>query len=368
MLLLNKLGINRTFGIITLVFLSFFPLFASDFRIELMGKFVVFILFTFALDLIWGYTGMLSLGHAVFFGLGGYMLALSYSFQNGIPDFMTRFNITEIPVLMKPLENIPVSFILGLVFPSLLAAIIGFFIFKSKVNGVYFSIITLVLAKLFEMLVVNLQAYTGGYNGLMGLPRFPIFGQPLGLTSYYYLVLTVTVIAYFFTRWLTNSHFGKVLKSIRENESRIRFFSYNPSSYKIFIFTVSGFLSGLAGMLYVPINGYFSPQDVGVNMSTLLIVWLAIGGRGTLMGGVFGVLTINWLSNFLSEQYPALWQLFIGIIIVVIVLFLPAGIYGSIENWWRNRFTTKKLKHDGDPIIKKYLFPKDGMKEVTGDE
>lgn len=338
-MLLRKLGINNTFGVLFLVILALFPLFASDFRIELMSKFVVFILFAIALDLIWGYTGMLSLGHAVFFGLGGYMLALSYTLQNGVPSFMTRFNVTDIPLLMKPLESIPVAFALGLLLPSLLAGLIGFFIFKSKVSGVYFSIITLALAKLFEMLVTNLSAYTGGYNGLGGLPRFPIFGEPLGLTTYYYLVLAITVGAYFFTRWLTNSHLGKVLKSIRENESRIRFFSYNPANYKIFIFTVSGFLSGLSGMLYVPINGFISPQDVGIGMSTMLVVWLAIGGRGRLMGAVFGVLIINWLSNFLSEQYPTLWQLFIGIIIVVIVLFLPAGIYGSLEDWWKARMT-----------------------------
>jgi len=343
-MLLRKLGFNGTFGVIFLAILGLFPLFASEFRVELMGKFIVFILFAIALDLIWGYTGMLSLGHAVFFGLGGYMLALSYSLQDGVPSFMTRFNITEIPLLMQPLTSIPVAFVLGLLLPALLAGLIGFFIFKSRVSGVYFSIITLALAKLFEMLVTNLSAYTGGYNGLGGLPRFPIFGEPLGLNTYYYLVLAITVLAYFFTRWLTNSHLGKVLKSVRENESRIRFFSYNPSNYKIFIFTVSGFLSGLAGMLYVPINGFISPQDVGIGMSTLLVVWLAIGGRGTLMGAVFGVLIINWLSNILSEQYPSIWQLFIGIIIVVIVLFLPAGIYGSLENWWKNRTPGKTEK------------------------
>ncbi|MED4601298.1 urea ABC transporter permease subunit UrtC [Paenibacillus validus] len=347
----NKFGLNHTFAALTLVFLVVFPLFASEFRVELMGKFIVFILFAFSLNLIWGYTGLLSLGHAVFFGLGGYMLALAYSLQKGIPSFMSRFNITEIPLVMKPLQSIPMALILGLALPAVLAALIGFFVFKSRVSGVYFSIITLALAKLFEMLVINLQAYTGGFNGLMGLPRFPINGEPLSLTSYYYVVLAVTVLAFFFTRWLAQSHFGKVIKSIREDESRIRFLSYNPANYKIFIFTVSGLLAGLAGMLYVPMNGFISPQDTGIAMSTGLVIWLAIGGRGTLMGPIVGVFVVNWLSNLLSEQYPTLWQLILGAVMVLIVLFLPNGIYGTLENWWNDRSLRKKSATVEEPLL-----------------
>ncbi|GAX90037.1 urea ABC transporter permease subunit UrtC [Effusibacillus lacus] len=338
----KRLGIEGSIGGLILVFLAAFPFLASDFRVELMGKFIVFIIFALALDLVWGYTGLLSLGHAVFFGLGGYMLALSYVLQQGVPTFMTRFGINEIPVFLKPLLSTPVAFLLGMLLPALLAAIIGFFIFRSSVSGVYFSIITLALAQLFELLVINLQAYTGGFNGLMGLPRFPVFGEPLELTTYYYLVLIVAVGVYLLTRWLTGSHFGKTVKAVRENENRIRFFSYNPASYKIFIFTISGFLSGLAGMLYVPINGFISPQDIGIGMSTLLVVWLAIGGRGTLMGAVIGALILNWLSDLLSEQYPEIWQLLIGSIIVLIVLFLPDGIYGSLLKWWNGRVLSKQ--------------------------
>jgi urea transport system permease protein len=342
--LIRRLGLNGITGSLVLVLLILFPLFASEFQIGLMGKFIVFILFALALDLIWGYTGMLSLGHAVFFGLGGYMLALSYTFQKGVPSFMTRFGFQDIPTFMKPLESIPVAFILGLLLPALLAGFIGYFIFKSNVSGAYFAIITLALAKLFEMLVINLQAYTGGFNGLMGLPRFPIFGEPLSLTAYYYLVLIVVVIIYGVAHWITNSHFGKVLQSIRENEHRIRFFSYNPVHFKVFIFTISGCLSGLAGMLYVPINGYISPQEIGIGLSTMVVVWLAIGGRGYLMGAVVGVLTVNWLSNYLSELYPTLWQLFFGGVLIVIVLFLPEGLVGSLFKWWENKAYVKPSK------------------------
>lgn len=341
----KRLGMEAGIGGLILLFLAVFPFIASDFRMEMMGKFIVFIIFALALDLVWGYTGLLSLGHAVFFGLGGYMLALSYVLQDGVPAFMTRFGINQIPWIMQPLVHTPVAFLLGLFLPALLAAVIGFFIFKSNVGGVYFSIITLALAQLFELLVIDLQAYTGGFNGLMGLPRFPIFGQPLELTTYYYLVFFTAAGVYVLTRWLTRSHFGKTLRAVRENENRIRFLSYNPANYKIFIFAISGFLSGLAGMLYVPVNGFISPQDIGIGMSTLLVVWLAIGGRGTLMGAVVGVLIINWMSDLLSEQYPEIWQLLIGSAIVLIVLFLPDGIYGSLHKWWNAR-AVGKSEHD----------------------
>src|SRR5699024_7116094 len=182
----NFFDTEKTTGILLIIFLLVFPLFYSDFHIGLMGKFASFIILALALDLIWGYVGILSMGHGVYFGLGGYILALSYSLQNGVPSFMTRFNIEEIPLLMKPLLNMPLAFILGLIIPGVIAGLIGYFIFKGKVSGVYFAIITLAMAIIFQMIVITLQAYTGGSNGLMGLPRFPLFGDPLSLNTSYY--------------------------------------------------------------------------------------------------------------------------------------------------------------------------------------
>ena len=352
---------EKVIGILLVIYLAMFPLFSNNFHTELMGKFIIFVIFAIALDLVWGYTGLLSLGHAVFFGLGGYILALSYTFQNGVPSFMQRFDIQEIPWFMVPLTSIPIALILGLLLPALLAAVIGFFIFKSKVSGTYFSIITLALATLFQMLVINLQAYTGGFNGLMGLPRFPIFGEPLSLTTYYYLVLAITIAVYLFTRWLTKSHFGKVITAIRENEGRIGFLSYNPANYKIFVFTISGFLSGLAGMLYVPMNGFISPENIGVGLSTMLVLWVAIGGRGTLMGAVVGALMINWLSNNLSEQFPQIWQLFVGLVMVFVVMFLPNGLYGTLEKWWQVVTPKRKLT----PVETRKMQPKNKLKNIV---
>lgn len=334
MTLFKYLNAERIVGFPLIAFLIMYPLFSSDFSIGLMGKFVALIIFAISLDLIWGYTGLLSIGHAVFFGLGGYLIALSYSFQNGVPSFMIRFDIQEIPFFMVPLKSIPIAFILGLLIPALLAFLIGNFIFKSKVSGVYFSIITLVLASLFELLIINLQAYTGGYNGLMGLPRFPLFGEPLSLLTFYYVVLTVAVLIYLLSKYLVSSHFGKVIKGVRENEERVDFLNYRSSNFKIFIYVISGFIAGLAGMLYVSMNGFVSSGNIGVSLSISVVLWVAIGGRGYLMGAVVGTLLINWLSNTLSEQFPSIWQLFTGIIMLLVVIFLTDGVYGTFKKWF----------------------------------
>lgn len=336
------IDLEKGIGIALIVLLLVIPLFSSPFQTQLIGKFIILALLAMALDLIWGYTGLLSLGHAVFFGIGGYILALSYSLQDGIPGFMSRFGITEIPIFMKPLLNIPFSFLLGILVPGIVAMILGYFIFKGKVSGVYFAIITIALAMVFQLSITTLQAYTGGSNGLMGLPMFPIFGSPLSLNQFYYFVTALIILIYIAVRWLTRSHFGKVIKGIRENEKRVNYFGYDSNNFKIFIFTISAMLSGLAGMLYVSMNGFISPTDIGVSFSTLIVLWVAIGGRGTLMGAVIGALGINWISNLLSESYPDIWQLFLGIIMVLVVMFMPEGVFGTLNNWVNRR---KKLNH-----------------------
>ena len=331
------LSSEKLIGVPLVLFLFCVPLFFNAFQVNLMGKFIIFALLAISLDLVWGYAGLLSIGHAVFFGLGGYIIALSYTFQNGTPSFMKRFGIEEIPVFMQPLTNIPTAFILGLIIPAVVAALVGFFILKSRVTGVYFSLITLIMAALFQMIVINLQAYTGGFNGLMGLPRLPLFGKPFSLTTFYYIVLFVTIAVYFFAKALTRSHFGKVLMSIRENEERTGFLGYDVSNYKIVIFTISGLIAGLAGMLYVSMNGFVGPSDVGIALSMSVILWVAIGGRGTLMGAVVGAIGINYLSNSLSESFPEIWYLLVGIVMVLVVMFLPDGVYGSFKKWLESR-------------------------------
>ncbi len=336
--LLKNKGMERYVDLGVLLFLLLFPLIFSPFRTELMGKFIVFIIFALSLDLLWGYTGLMSMGHAVLFGLGGYTLAISYSMEKagGVPDFMARFGITEIPALFLPLTNTGTAFLLGLLLPGLLAGLIGYFIFSSKVSGVFFSLITLALAQIFEVFIANQQRYTNGFNGIGSLPRKILFDRTLSLNQVYYGVLIIAVLVYFLCLWLVSGRFGKVLQSIRENESRLKFLGYKPSSYKIAIYVISGMLAGLAGMLYLPMNAFISPGDTGLTFSTAVLVWVAVGGRGNLTGAIVGTLVINWLQVLLSEAISDYWLLVLGIIVLVIVYFVPPGIIGKLKEWQYN--------------------------------
>ncbi len=336
--LLKNKGMERYVDLGVLLFLLLFPLLFSPFRTELMGKFIVFIIFALSLDLLWGYTGLMSMGHAVLFGLGGYTLAISYSMEKagGVPDFMARFGITEIPALFLPLTNTGTAFLLGLLLPGLLAGLLGYFIFSSKVSGVFFSLITLALAQIFEVFIANQQRYTNGFNGIGSLPRKILFDRTLSLNQVYYAVLIIAVLVYFLCLWLVSGRFGKVLQSIRENESRLKFLGYKPSSYKIAVYIISGMLAGLAGMLYLPMNAFISPGDTGLTFSTAVLVWVAVGGRGNLTGAIVGTLVINWLQVLLSEAISDYWLLVLGIIVLVIVYFVPPGIIGKLKEWQYN--------------------------------
>lgn len=341
----KKVSINKWLDLAILIFLMVFPLFAKQFRVEMMGRFVAFAIFAIALDLLWGYTGLMSLGHAVLFGMGGYMVAICYSIQDGLPAFMTREGLTEIPAFFIPLQTPAVAVIIGLILPTLFAAILGYFLFTSKVSGVFFTIITLALAQVFKDFIINQQKYTNGFNGLQGIPRFPINGKPLTKIQLYYIIILVAVLVYIFCSWLTKSRFGKVAVSIRENEARLGFFGYKPSNFKIAIFGISGFIAGLAGILYTPMTNGITPEDVSVSASTAVLLWLAVGGRGNITGAVVGALLINWAQSLLSEHFADYWQLILGLILLIIIFFVPNGIIGKIlEAQYNIRISRKKAK------------------------
>lgn len=333
----KKLQINHYIDIGLFLFLVIFPFVASPFRVELMSKCVVYIIFALSLDLLWGSTGLMNLGQAIFFGLGGYTLALSYAVRNGVPAFMTSFGVTELPWFMQILENHGVAFLMGMMIPGLVAAILGYFIFSSKVQGVFFSIITLALASLIELFFNNQQKYTGGANGISGLPRLSFGDHMLSMDELYYLVLGVAVLVYLFCRWLINSRFGMILRSIRENESRLQFLGFNPAAFKLVVFVISGMLAGLSGMLFIPVNSFISPTNLGVMFSTSVLVWLAVGGRGNLTGAMAGAFLINWMESLLSEQFGDVWQLMLGVVMLVVVLFFPKGFIGTMVEWQYHR-------------------------------
>lgn len=345
MMKFKKIKINKWIDFGILIFLIAFPLFTKTFRVEMMGRFITYVIFAISLDLLWGYTGLMSLGHAVFFGMGGYAVALCYSLQSGVPAFMTREGLTAIPSFLVPLETPAVAVIIGLILPMLFAFILGYFLFRSKVNGVFFAIITLALAQIFKDFVINQQKYTNGFNGLQGVPRFPVNGVQLTKIQYYYIILLAAVLVYLFCTWLTKSRFGKVIVSIRENEARLGFFGYKPSNFKIVIYVISGFIAGLAGILYTPMTNGITPENISVAASTAVLVWLAVGGRGNLTGAIAGTLLINWGQSLLSENFADYWQLILGIILLLIVFFIPNGIIGKIvEAQYHFRINKKREK------------------------
>lgn len=348
---IKQAKMNRYIDAVVLIFLLLFPLFVKEFRVEMMSRYLCYVIFALSLDLLWGYTGLLSLGHAVLFGMGGYMIGICYQIQNGLPSFMTREGLTEIPWFYLPLKNPIMASIIGIILPALFAWILGSFIFSSKIKGVFFTIITLALAQIFKDFIINVQKYTNGFNGLQGVKRFAINGgEALDKIPYYYLVLAITVLVFLFCLWLSKSRVGKIATSIRENESRLGFFGYNASRFKILIFAISGALAGLAGVLYTPATSAITTEDIGIAASTAVVVWIAVGGRGNLTGAVLGTLLINWAQSLLSEHFASYWQLILGAVLLIIIFFIPNGIVGQLLET-QHKAAMEKIRRKQNEVV-----------------
>lgn len=338
----KNVPVNRYIDAAMLIFLILFPLLVKEFRVEMMARYLCYAIFALSLDLLWGYTGLLSLGHAVLFGMGGYMIGICYQIQNGLPAFMTREGLTQLPWFYIPLKNPFIAVGVGIILPALFAMLLGFFMFSSRIRGVFFTIITLALAQIFNEFIINVQKYTNGFNGLQGVKRFSINGgEQLGKIPYYYIILGITVLVFLLCIWLSKNRVGKIATSIRENESRLGFFGYRSSHFKILIYTISGALAGLAGVLYTPATSSITTEDIGVAASTAVVVWIAVGGRGNLTGAVFGTLFINWAQSLLSEHFASYWQLLLGAVLLIIIFFIPNGLVGQLVEWQRKRIIVR---------------------------
>jgi urea transport system permease protein len=312
----------------------------SDFRLNLFGKFLAYAILALGLDLLWGYAGVLSLGHGVFFGLGAYAMGMHLMleigaksvYQSVLPDFMVWNQVKELPLFWRPFYSDVFTLVAIVVVPGLFALVFGFLAFRSRIRGVYFSIITQALA-LSAWLVFNRnEMRLGGTNGLADFKT--IFGFPLNQPStqrgLYAVTALVLVIAYLVCRWITGSRAGKVLVAIRDSETRVLFSGYSPASYKLFVFVVSAILAGVAGALYAPQVGIITPAKIGVLPSIEMVVWVAAGGRGTLVGAVVGAFGVNWMQSWLTTSYPDVWLLFLGGLFMGVVLFFPDGLVGAI--------------------------------------
>ena len=319
---------------IALLAFIIFPFVVGSFQLSLMSKLLLFGTLAVSLDLVWGFTGILSFAHGIFFTLGGYAVAyylkLNLSAANNtyggeLPDFMVWNGLETLPWFIAPLKYFPIAFLAMIGVPALFAYIVGTFIFRSKVSGVYITIITLALSSALTTFFVSQQAYTGGTNGITDVSKLSVFGAEIPPVGLYFLILAYTVFVVALGWWLTQSNFGLILRSIKENENRIAFLGYDVAQYKIFIWTLSAALAGVAGGLFVPLNRFISPVYLAVAFGTQVVIWVAIGGRGTLVGPLIAAMLLGQIQNS-AEQVTQDWQLIVGILLLVVVLFIPNGL------------------------------------------
>ena len=336
------------------------PAVLSEFRIALLGKFLTFAMLALSLNLIWGYAGMLSLGHGVFFGLGGYAMAMFLKLESAgekLPDFMFWSGLTELPIFWAPFKYawfaIPMTFIV----PAALAGALGYLVFRSRITGVYFALITQALALIISILFIGQQGYTGGTNGITNYTT--IFGYSLHAPSmqlilYYASVVALTA-AYLLCWWLISSRLGRLLVAMRDDENRVRFSGYDPAVLKTLVFSLSAGIAGVAGALFTPQVGIISPTMMGIVPSIEIAIWVAVGGRGALLGAVIGALVVNGAKSGLSESFPAVWQYFLGLLFIGAVLLFPSGVMGLLRGegwrrpWWLSREQVKSMIRERIP-------------------
>ncbi|HVJ48936.1 urea ABC transporter permease subunit UrtC [Desulfitobacterium sp.] len=345
----NFIKSNETFVFAFIILaLIIAPSFLSIFRVNLLGKFIAYAILAIGLDLIWGYTGILSLGHGVFFGLGAYSMAMYLKLeaaQGKLPDFMSWSGREVLPWFWKPFSSSGFAIAMAILIPTVLALLIGFFTFKNRIRGVYFSILSQALSMIFVVLFVGQQAYTGGTNGLTNYKS--IFGFSLANNStklaLYYISIGLLVLTYLLCNVVVKRRIGRILIAIRDGENRVRFLGYNPTTYKVFVYCLSAAIAGLAGAIFVPQVGIISPSAMGIVPSIEMIIWVAIGGRGTLIGAVIGAIFVNALKSSISESFPDVWSYFIGFAFIFVVLLMPDGIVGLVKKI-AGKFRTHGLK------------------------
>ena len=314
----------------------------SDFAISLIGKIMCYAICALAIDLIWGYTGILSLGHGLFFALGGYamgmylmrQIGLDGNYKSGLPDFMVFLDWKTLPWHWLGSASFAFQMAMVVIAPGLLALVFGFFAFRSRIKGVYFSIITQALTFAAMLLFFRNETGFGGNNGFTDFKR--IVDIPIAQPSTRMVLFVLTGLAllgfYLFSRWLVQSKFGRVLQAIRDAESRIMFSGYNPVAYKLTIWVISAVMCGIAGALYVPQVGIINPSEMSPANSIEMAIWAAVGGRATLIGPIVGAFAVNGAKSWFTVAFPEYWLYFLGAMFIAVTLFLPQGIVGLVRN------------------------------------
>lgn len=332
--MLQSFPIKPVFGGLALVLAVAAPWLLSGYDLNLLARFLALSLTAMGLVLLWGEGGVLSLGQGVFFGIGGYAIAMHLKLADlgpsELPDFMVWSGITELPWWWAIFKS-PVVAVLGvLIVPSAIAAVFAWLIFRRRIGGVYFALITQALALAFATLLISQQGKTGGFNGLTDYHT--LFGFNLNLpstaTGLYFITLILVIAAFFGLRWLLASRFGKLLRASRDGANRLRFLGYDPAPYKVMAFTVAALLTGISGALFTLHAGVVSPALVGVVPSIEMVIWVAIGGRDSVAGALAGALLVNFAKDKVSTALPELWLYALGALFIIAVTVLPKGLAG----------------------------------------
>jgi len=317
-----------------------------DYMFPLLGKYLCYAMVALAVDLIWGYTGILSLGHGVFFSIGGYAMGMYLMrsigkegvYKSDLPDFMVFLDWKELPWYWYGFDHFAFALLVILILPGLFGFIFGYFAFRSRIKGVYFAIITQAMTYALMLLFFRNNTGFGGNNGLTDFKRILGFSlqNPSTKMGLFMITAFVLFLSYILSRYIVKSKLGRILTAIRDVESRVMFSGYNTLHYKLFIWTISAFLCGLAGALYVPQVGIINPSEMQPTNSIEMAIWVAVGGRGTLVGALFGAGLVNVAKSWFTVAAPDYWLYFLGILFIVVTLFFPKGFLGFFD-----RFTSK---------------------------
>ncbi|MEC3919681.1 urea ABC transporter permease subunit UrtC [Nocardia sp. CDC160] len=323
------------FALAALVLFGIAPAVLTDFRLSLLAKFLCFAIVAVGIGLAWGRGGMLTLGQGVFFGIGAYIMAMHLQMADAakahedVPEFMTIAGVDKLPSYWQPFESAPVAILAILVLPAAIAAILGFGVFKRRVKGAYFAILSQALAAALAILLTGQQTI-GGFTGLSDFRSF--FGfrldDPVNRRMLFFIAAGTLLLVVAVARQLMRSRYGELLVAVRDQEERVRFLGYDPANIKIVAYVVAAFFAGIAGALFTPIVGIISPADIGVVPSIAFLIGVAIGGRTTLLGPVLGAIGVAWAQTTFSEHFPSAWTYFQGALFIVVVGFIPAGLAG----------------------------------------
>jgi urea transport system permease protein len=316
------------------------PAILSQFRLNLFGRYFSLAIVALGIDLIWGYTGLLSLGQGIFFALGGYAIAMHLLLvtnntfttgANGLPKFFENYGVDNLPFFWEPFWSFPFTLVAIWLIPAVVAGLVGYLIFRNRIKGVYFSIITQASLMVFYHFFNGQQKLVNGTNGLK-TSTTELFGMVVGSDDaqlmFYRITLIILPLAYLLCKFLTSGRFGDALVGIRDDEARVRFSGFNPVPFKVIVFLVAGSLAGVSGALYTIQSGIVSPQYMAISMSIEMVIWVAVGGRGTLIGPIIGAVLVNYLRSLVSEALPEAWLFVQGGLFIFVVVLMPDGIYG----------------------------------------